>query len=372
MSIQATPRDHAEVSEPAFFATMWIFTGVTLAFVLARLGIRLRIGGKLAWDDALVVLAWLMLLATAIVWKIYMPLEYRHYATVRGEYLFDTVAIRNFDKLMKVIAPMNILFYSGLWAIKFSFMLFFAKLGNQIRSFKIWWWIVLAITAIAYIGCIADIQWECTTTLTGVSVNCATYPRIAWVNRTLQANCGLDVGSDLLILSLPVAVLWNTRVPLRKKIVLLTIFAATVAIMIVSIIRVTLVNSNDRPTEIVWLYFWSFVENGVAIIIACVASFRQLFVNTHGESSSKSSGPSKQQVHLPSFVRYMPQLKRKEGSSKDSLNKPSWLISSITSKDDGSERTQSERTPSEDQTHPLEFVTVHPTNGNDLEKGRAF
>jgi hypothetical protein len=50
---------------------MWTSAGVTLAFVLTRPGVCLRIGGKLARDDVRVVLAWLMLLRTADFWTIF-------------------------------------------------------------------------------------------------------------------------------------------------------------------------------------------------------------------------------------------------------------------------------------------------------------
>jgi uncharacterized membrane protein len=91
-------------------------------------------------------------------------------------------------------------------------------------------------------------------------------------------------------------------VPIRKKIILVSIFSATVAIMISAVVRVALVNSTRQSADIAWLYFWGNVEVGVgnfhtytevqvhrlthfpAIIVSRVASFYQLFVAKHGQT----------------------------------------------------------------------------------------
>lgn len=42
--------------------------------------------------------------------------------------------------------------------------------------------------------------------------------------------------------------------------ILLSIFSATVIIMVVAIIRVTVDNTYGKEINIAWLCFWSFVE----------------------------------------------------------------------------------------------------------------
>lgn len=58
--------------------------------------------------------------------------------------------------------------------------------------------------------------------------------------------------------------LWNVRLPLRQKVLLMTIFSLTVIVMIVSIIRVAIVGSSTRSStqqpDISWVYFWSNIE----------------------------------------------------------------------------------------------------------------
>ncbi|KAL4951800.1 hypothetical protein BDW69DRAFT_186063 [Aspergillus filifer] len=88
----------------------------------------------------------------------------------------------------------------------------------------------------------------------------------------------LDVATDIGIISLPVALLWNAQIPTRRKIVLIAILSLTVVIIIVSIVRVAVVATKTELIEPTWLWMWSFIEETVANMIACVASFRQLFI----------------------------------------------------------------------------------------------
>ncbi|KAL8644237.1 MAG: hypothetical protein Q9226_007866, partial [Calogaya cf. arnoldii] len=76
----------------------------------------------------------------------------------------------------------------------------------------------------------------------------------------------------------PIMMLWNVRIPLGKKIALMGLFSLTVIVIAVSIVRVAVVTSRDTQADVTWLYIWSLIEMAVAVIVSCLASFRQLFV----------------------------------------------------------------------------------------------
>jgi hypothetical protein len=180
MEEQSIPRDRALVSQDVFTVSIsvpkalnsntdfsihrptWTLVALCTTLVVSRLVIRFKTMGRLSWDDAFVVLSWAMLLSTATLWKYNLRLVYEFYARIHAQQPFDVQALKDWEHFETLVVPLNVLFYSGLWAIKLSFLLFFRKLGNQIRSFEIWWWFVATITGIGYIVCIADIQWECT------------------------------------------------------------------------------------------------------------------------------------------------------------------------------------------------------------------
>jgi hypothetical protein len=57
---------------------------------------------------------------------------------------------------------------------------------------------------------------------------------------------------------------------MRKKIILFSVFSATVAIMIISVIRVVIVASENQNVEVIWLYFWSVVEVGIGKLLVVI------------------------------------------------------------------------------------------------------
>lgn len=76
-------------------------------------------------------------------------------------------------------------------------------------------------------------------------------------------------------------ILWRVKIPLRRKLILLAIFSLTVIVMVVAIVRVTVVYSaHTKKSSLEWLFFWSSVEVATAIIVACLGSFRQLYVTS--------------------------------------------------------------------------------------------
>ena len=108
---------------------------------------------------------------------------------------------------------------------------------------------------------------------------CASLKAKHYENSTFYANCAADVITDCLskpesslflcathysnrciVISIPVLMLWNVRISLRLKSILIGIFSVTVVVMITAIIRVTTVTSVNEEPDYSWLYFWSNIE----------------------------------------------------------------------------------------------------------------
>ena len=53
------------------------------------------------------------------------------------------------------------LFYTSLWTVKISVIVYFHRLGQKVRGQKIWWWFVLGFTIATWATCIGDIQYSC-------------------------------------------------------------------------------------------------------------------------------------------------------------------------------------------------------------------
>ncbi|KAL8922348.1 MAG: hypothetical protein Q9172_003608 [Xanthocarpia lactea] len=105
---------------------------------------------------------------------------------------------RNTD-LLRSSAPFSVFFYTCLWTVKLSFLLFFRRLGLNVRGQKIWWWYVLVITLLTWAATVADHDWKCSVRpVEWIWVNCSTPSAIKFINHTFYANCTMDVATDCL------------------------------------------------------------------------------------------------------------------------------------------------------------------------------
>jgi len=78
-----------------------------------------------------------------------------------GKRLPDLAWLDGQSQLLHHLIAYNFLFYTGLWSVKFSFMIFFRRLGAGLSPYRYWWWTIIILCVASLITCIADIQWEC-------------------------------------------------------------------------------------------------------------------------------------------------------------------------------------------------------------------
>ncbi|KAF7715903.1 Uncharacterized protein PECH_005760 [Penicillium ucsense] len=282
------------IPENVFLGVSWALNGTAFAFVVFRLYAQLVAFRRLFIDDVLVVLAWIILLTATSVWQVNGRYLYKFDRVISGLDPVTPSFLSNWHRFMRSLAPLQILFYTALWCVKFSFLAFFYRLSCKVKWLRIWWVMVVVFTFGVYITSIADIEYKCSfESLEYILEHCPQLNHVHYENRTFWANCAGDVATDMMILSIPIMVLWNTKISRRKKIILLSIFSATILIMIIAIIRVAVKASLNHQTDVAWLCFWSIVEGNTAILISCVASMRQLFINAQAKGSREwSSNPT--------------------------------------------------------------------------------
>lgn len=90
-------------------------------------------------------------------------------------------------------------FYTSLYAVKLSFLLFFNRLGQNVHRQKYIWWPVLLFTLATYFVCIGDIQYKCIVRpFAEIVTSCSTADNIEFTLITLKLNCAMDVLTDFL------------------------------------------------------------------------------------------------------------------------------------------------------------------------------
>lgn len=220
-----------------------------------------------------------------------------------------------------------ILFYSSLWSIKISFLLFFRRLGTNVKHQKLIWWPVFGFTIATYFACIGSIQYPCLVrSFMYLAANCATPSATSFQQDTLKLNCAWDVATDFFskfielpwdvantstVMLIPITMLWGVQMKRGRKAALAGIFSLVVITMIFAIVRTAVVGSvATHLPDSSWLYMWSAIETSVgkqimhlcyadsssntgcvAIIVACLASFRNLFSRENSRSQPKRYEP---------------------------------------------------------------------------------
>lgn len=143
-------------------ATAWAATALSFLFLVFRLVVRVQSFHKLQSDDWLVIGAWLMLLVFSITWQVEIYFLHWMHDVLNGKTLPTEAFYKQYTTFLPFIVAWSYLYYSSIWAVKLSFLIFFRRLGSKVKSQQIWWRVVLLLTVGAWIACVADIDYKCT------------------------------------------------------------------------------------------------------------------------------------------------------------------------------------------------------------------
>lgn len=288
---QINPESLIIIQEPGFLAVVWTCVAVSFFFVAFRAYVRLRVFGRFQDDDFFVLLGWLILLTCTILWHVRRTLDLVYISFLVG---YGTEApppyyVEHLTNWLRILFSELLLNMLGLWSIKFSFLALFRKLSENVRSERILWWIVTALTVaalgisigVSYFPCIfATIEFE--------STWCPTPKAGAAIYRSYRIQFGCDFASDLIIIMIPVKLLWKVRMSVREKLGLLGLFFLIAVTMVFSLVRVVVGLRGPREDD-VWFFLCANIELAIGIIVACLASYRSLW-KSNKQNSAQSSG----------------------------------------------------------------------------------
>ena len=285
-------------------ATTWAFTSLSTASFCARLFLRWYRFKKLYWDDFFVSCAW----AFSIPLAAQVTVSLRHIKTAKEAPKTDSIFISR--------PVVQFFFYSCVWSIKFSFLLFFRRIGTSaLKGVKIYWRIVLGFTILSYLILFTLNPYHCW--IRKGLRGCATDPRVQqlWLV-TFPLAAAFDLITDLLSTSLlpmllamlieivmiiPFAIISHVRLSTRQSLALYLLFSLVILTMGVIIARLVIsVKSRfDKDLTVALLIFladieantglsltlcsvshvlWSAITyNTVAIFVACIGAVRTLF-----------------------------------------------------------------------------------------------
>ncbi|MCJ1226705.1 hypothetical protein MMC12_003358 [Toensbergia leucococca] len=178
---------------------------------------------------------------------------------------------------LKLQFAIIVLFWTSLWAVKFSFLMFYRRLFVGLPVLMRCWYAVGAFSLVAYLGCWATQLDSCIPISSYFVIGACETRRDVYVsNLSLYYSTAVDILCDLFVMALPLRLLWGLQISRRQKIALAAIFSLGFIIIIFAIVRVTQTSASSHHVDPVWLALWSVIEASVAVIVSCLPSFRVL------------------------------------------------------------------------------------------------
>ncbi|KAI0423846.1 hypothetical protein F5Y09DRAFT_326231 [Xylaria sp. FL1042] len=297
-------RTTAEVlPEPAFRAVIWFAVGVCTVASLIRYGIRLICWRRLLAEDYLMMLSFLNFLAIAVLLQVYVGDIYYFTQVERGLVIPGPDFERRILNALQSEGIILILGAVGIYTIKFNFLFFFYRLGHQIKLYRIVWAVAVSFVAACLAISLGIIPYDCTFgNVEQIIVRCSPRPAVAHIYTVYKLNVSLDVICDAIVVAFPVMITWRTKMTLRQKIVLSSVFLLVGFTIGVTIVRGSIFGgvykdldkANGKVFDSAWVSFWLYVEYFVSYFINCAISFRSLWINQKRKAQTEASVRNKQ------------------------------------------------------------------------------
>ncbi|KAK4167928.1 hypothetical protein QBC43DRAFT_297179 [Cladorrhinum sp. PSN259] len=251
-----------------------IAPAVTLPFLLLRLYTSNFIVRRWNKDDTLIILGYICALSYAIITGIQTH-------NGAGTHLYEVTA-HKFRAFMKVGAIGGSITYNlSTLFIKLSILTLYLRYSPPSRKyFRIAVYVVMFIAAGYCFTNAISFLFTCTP-IERLWDPAGTPGRCIDSYEHFMAGAGLNVGTDIIILLLPVWMLWGVRLGTWQKVGLAGILMCGGFVCSVSIVRLRSILKGDPTMDFTWSYvpnvIWCLVEMFTGVICACLAAMRPFF-----------------------------------------------------------------------------------------------
>ena len=257
--------------------TVFVFLLIAIVAAGSRTFLRVRQSRRLEIDDVFLILAITTLCAfVGVIYSVKDLIYLSVYMSLGREdpgYPLDNTFdyIKTFNYYGRMTEAASVLIWTSIFAVKFSFVFFFRKLTRRVRGIELWWRIVVGALvpcalACMFLGFMICPQLDCSPTALH-------YRESTFLNVTVA----IDVLTDLLVISIPIALLWNVQIDLRRKLAVGAVLCLSFFMIIIAIIRVTEASTAGGVTDTSWLFVWQSVEASTAVLMVSVTAVRAAF-----------------------------------------------------------------------------------------------
>ncbi|KAF6231134.1 hypothetical protein HO173_010634 [Letharia columbiana] len=301
-----SPGDVGGLTPSKLLSIVWVVTAIAITLVVFRFAIRLFIVKKTTIDnvlvsDVLVLLALATLITMAGLYGQVIPIMFDLDLVIAGKPPLSPETMLEFeeraDYYLRVQFGIIILFWTCVWAVKLSILVFYKSLFDRLsRAYLYAWWAVVVFVGLTYVGCWALQFDSCSPLKSYFKIGDCDKPRdIGVSNDSLYYSTAVDIACDLLIMALPLHLLIGLiGVNRKQKAGLAALFCLGFFIIAVALVRVFQTRTTkEHQADPIWLALWSQIEASVAVVVSCLPSFGWLLnKRASSESAYKRRNPS--------------------------------------------------------------------------------
>lgn len=217
------------------------------------------------------------------------------YLTGQGHHMEDVPPLTVEESILaaKLNFGQGLIYNPILGCVKFAIILFLLRLEDQRRSIQWSLWALAAFNLGHIIAVFLVVVFQCTPVHMywdhfktdrvledGTVVN----PNYHCIDQAAFSisTAGIAVATDIAILMVPVFIMWNLRMPLRRKLAVLFVLSLGWVVAVVGAVRIKFFvdmwyGSFKDPSHSLWSTL-SAVENNVAIMVASGPALKALII----------------------------------------------------------------------------------------------
>ncbi|KAI4110553.1 MAG: hypothetical protein LQ345_006978 [Seirophora villosa] len=262
------------ISVDGLNALLWTLTAVGILLSVGRFAIRYASAGRFHLDDASHLLSVLLLVGLAAAYTHGFPYSARIASIGRKEEEAPPLTDPFYRHYLQLRLVVTLLVFMVLWSVKATFLIFYRLLFDVSQTFLRLWWVAVALTFATFWVCIGS-----TFTLCGSASDlydfrkCSSAKALHDIRTTYKYWCALNVGTDLIVMALPLYMLSGLQLRPTQKAILGGVFSLGLVVPIVDILRT--VESLESGT-FSGVALWSSLEVTIAVIVASLPLYRVL------------------------------------------------------------------------------------------------
>ncbi|KAG6036131.1 hypothetical protein E4U41_005761 [Claviceps citrina] len=273
-------------------AVIWVFWVIACGLTVFRITFQWRLHQKLQTGDYFVLAGGMTLtVMTAIITSIlphgFLMAKYIKEAADNPQtpppLPPDEMKARTILSLKYAFTLMP-LFWTTVWAAKFSILFFIRRLVVGLPTYMMWWRVCFFMVMILYVACFLSHFLTCLPLERNwAPEGCSLPDDFASADASIRFATGADIAADLMTMILPLNLLRNLTITKLQKLWLVTIFSLSGIIIAVALVRLVQVSEATRDSKkdliaavngLTLLCMWSQIESTVAIIVATLPAFR--------------------------------------------------------------------------------------------------